>query len=198
MARAVSPDGTEVARMTLARTPFRRRGLGVDIYVSAPDGTGARNVTQFDSETAYGAAWSPGGRTLVVISSAPRLAGSASTQAALSGSSTGPARPDVVAFRPILGAQARDWTTGIRWAPDGSWFAFESAPSSAPGPIDVVLVPLPGGSTVVVHLGLPNRMVSDDRFLAVIGGSSVGRRSRSSTRTVRAATRSPRRRMLTR
>ena len=171
----LSPDGTEIA-YAAGTNPFPGGAArAVDIYVSAPDGSGPRNVTQFDSETAYAVAWSPDGRTLVVISSSPRLAGSTSVEPAqvwVVDRAGGKVLVDVPT--PILGGQARDWTTGIRWSPGGSWFAFESAPSSTPGPIDIVLVPFPGAGTVVLHDARLPTWSSDSRYLAVIVGTSAG------------------------
>ena len=171
---AWSPDGNQVA-YGAGTNPFPGGGArALDLYIADADGTGARNLTAFDSESAYGAAWSPDGRTLAVVSSAPRLAGS---------SSLGPAQLWVVDLpgsrrrvdlrTDLVDAQGRDWATSIRWSPDGSRFAFESASSASTAPSNVFLVPVNGSGVIVLHDATLPAWSSDGRSIAIVSGAGA-------------------------
>ena len=168
---AVSPDGNQVAYVA-GTNPFPGGGArALDIYVAANDGTGARNLTGFDSESAYGAAWSPDGRTLAVVSSGPRLAGSTATDSAELWivEITGTRHLVDLQIDPV-GAQGRDWASAIKWSPDGSRFALESAPNASTASAKVVIVPIDGSRVVEVPDARQPAWSSDSRSIAVVGG----------------------------
>jgi len=173
---ALSPDGQRIA-YGAGTNPFPGGAArAFDVYVADADGSGGRNVTEFDSESAYGAAWSPNGRTLVVVSSAPRLAGTTSVDPAQLWlvDLAGPKRR-VDLPTEILQAPARDWSATIKWSPGGSWFAFESVPIGTAGPIDVVLVPQIGTGVVVVPDARLPAWSGDGGSLAIVGGFAAPR-----------------------
>jgi Tol biopolymer transport system component len=171
---AWSPDGGQLAYGAGTDVFAGGGSRAFDVYVSVSDGTSPRNMTKFDSETALGASWSPDGRTLVAVSSTPRLAGASPADQAelwVVDIGGGPKRVDLAGR--LVASPGRDWATAITWSPDGSAFAVEADSGESAGPIDLFVVPADGSGAVVIHDARKPAWSSDGSSLAIVGGSGA-------------------------